>query len=606
MEILNLKNIKQIIIINELPSNFALQERDYFSLLNNKKDMKNFYLIGDDTDQPYLASINDEKFIISYNKSNLYLVGSVPNFGISLVHYILDIETGILSLCSDIPVKKLNIKEDDFMSTINLQSSRLNSLNLPNQTNAYNNMYGNNINPSTNYDNNMDTNNMNINNMNTNNMNQTGLKPLQRNEINKIPTLAVLGGYIYGYIVKQAPETYIKYVKLKDKNRGDQYDIKATQSKPSKVLKVLMALPASVATNGGALALPSDISRCDIEFDENNKDVYKIAVSEVIAVSYIDVLGKRLPEYAPTHIEGQKEHWSFADIGRNNPKVTYVKIGSKVVSKRKTNIKETHYVLIPDGRRRSLFTENNFFPLKVAEHTDVTSIKTEQDSYEINKMAFLSWTKKPSNKNESSLESAYKNCPALIFKRNYTFDTGEKIVDENGKEVNQINKIDGTCCVYFMPENAKVEREKIGEDGKKAISFSVKKELTYIPWYKMSIKDSKPIPETLNQIVTKETRITKNGSIQVRKIYHDLKNQDIKVETDPYFKPYLKFYKGVLEYIEEDELRALAGTTKHEKKLTEQDIVTLGEIALEVSNSSELSNIVTQLAAKKLINKQAM
>lgn len=617
MEVLDLKNIKQIIIINELPLNHALHEKDYFALMDNNKDIKNYYLIGNNTIRPYLASINNEKFILSFNKENLFLVGNVSKFGISLVHYLLDMETGNLCLTDDIPIRKLTLKEDDFMS-IQIQqepnkesallNSRLQSLNF-NNPNAYTQGMPNpnsgaipNSNMFNPYSPNSNLGDTSIIEQN----NQTGISALTHQQLSKIPTLALLRGYLLGYIVKQAPEIYMKLVKTKEKSGSERYDVRAVQSKPSKILKVLLAIPASIATSEGTLARPSDIRKGDIDFDENNHDVYKIAVSEEIAVAYINALGEKLPEYAPTHVEGQKEHWTAMDIAKNNPNITYVRIRSKIVKRRGSEAKETSFVLMPDSRRRSLLTKNNYFPLKIPEHTDISQIKTEQDSYEINKMAFLSWTKKSANKSNTALESAYINCPSIIFKRNYQIDTGEVLTDDQGNTTKKLSTIEGTCCIYFLPENAKIEREDIGSDGKKITSICTKKDITFIPWYSLSKKDSKPQPEPLTQLVTKTQQTTKSGSLQVRKIYHELKDSNIKVDKDPYFKPYLSFYKEVLNYIEEEELKRLTGSSKTNKELSANDRIFLNNLSLQVSEGEELKNIVRQMQFKSVADSQAV
>lgn len=230
-------------------------------------------------------------------------------------------------------------------------------------------------------------------------------------------------GYVFGYVMASAPATTMALVRKKTKGAGDTTNIVAKESKPSRCLAVLMALPANCVQKGGLLASPQDLMNGMVEYTEANGEMIYQAFSVNAAISYIAAVGNRLPEYAPFAVEGRRTHWTPQEILGNNPEVTFVYVhASQNRSRNSRSQDQFRFSLKSTSDRRSLYTEKNHVCLRALEHIKV-DCKDEKDAYIVNESAFGAWRyRKRKQDNETQLQRAIRECPMQIWETEYNVD----------------------------------------------------------------------------------------------------------------------------------------------------------------------------------------
>lgn len=354
----------------------------------------------------------------------------------------------------------------------------------------------------------------------------------------KLQKEALQGGYVAGYIMGTAPAITVSLYKKKS-NTGDTFNITARESKPGRLLRVLIALPANCVKKGGSVAAPGEVAAGHVDFTTESHDLIKMACQRYAAIGYLYAVGGRLPEYAP-HVTDMREHWSKEAILNDNPEVTYVILrpaarprNSSTQGRFRFNLKSTAL------SRRSLYTQKNVVCLRALEHMPVPDKDdkiTEEESYRLNESAFRNWkATTPKGSSENILVRAINHCPSQIWEKKYTI---------NGTEVN------GIGSVFFMSQSS--ETDDGGQEHNRV-------ELTYFPWYETGDKKSKS-PSKVRSMVKRSVSTSKTAK------EGRLVTTPILYKDDPdheAFKPYRAFADFVVSqgYMTADKLMNLGSRT---------------------------------------------
>lgn len=343
---------------------------------------------------------------------------------------------------------------------------------------------------------------------------------------------ALSRGYVAGYVMGNAPQLTMSLQNKKDKAGVVTSNIVAKESKPSRCLAVMMALPANCVMRNGALAAPSDIQAGNVDYGSTSKDemLYQYFTVQA-AIAYISALGGRLPEYAP-FVTDAREQWSAEDIISGKPGVTFVQLHPTENRSRTSSSQERfRFNLKTTSGRKSLYTEKNHVCLRALEHVS-TKISSDEDAYNLNEMAFGAWRyRKKKDEPENSLQKAFNACPSQIWKATYTI---------NGEKKEGI----GSC--FFM--NGSSTKSESGE------SIALRP-LTYMPWYPSG--DQRPtVPSRVDRLVRREfrpaTSDTKERMVNKPVFYKEK-------PSDPLFRSYAKFVDFIEDkgFISHDKLISL-------------------------------------------------
>lgn len=373
-------------------------------------------------------------------------------------------------------------------------------------------------------------------------MQGTGMASVGNASKSQIKSLATACGYVFGYIAPLGPQLRMQLKKTTKKKTETTpaettYSIVATEAKPTKPLRVLAALPKGICMKDGRPASPEEIFNCNIDYNGSDTDLAYFCWQNDTAVAYIGAVGNQLPEYAPTHT-GDKQHYSPKDILANKvPNMGYVQIVSRQ-SKNLTiaNGDDIKWSL-KSTARRTLYTPNNFVPLKQLEHIS-TKCNSVEDARKLNNIAFgslgLSTIKGSST---TRLQLAFNECPQVIYKRKYT------IVEDGNETVEE-----GIGSIYFMygeTDTGEIDTHEKDEKGNPIMATKTygKTQLSYIPWYATSAKGSSPETKTVTQIVNKDFQANKSNPnvkrpkniyIELAKTYGDNKYNKIWNQYKPF------------------------------------------------------------------------
>ena len=248
-------------------------------------------------------------------------------------------------------------------------------------------------------------------------------------DVNRLHREISVRSYVAGYVMNNAPQLTLSVNRKKAQDGTVTANIVAKESKPSRCLAVLMALPANYVMHNRALASPEEIRSGMV--DPNDKPIEMIyeAFSVTAAIGYINAVGGRIPEYAPTAV-GAPNHWTIEDIVSGNPDVTYVTVRATENRSRKSRSNEQfRFSLKSTSGRKSLYTQENVVWLRAVKHSP-TKCTTVEDEYRLNEMAFGAMRYRHTKDSpESSLQKAMRDCPSQIWNAKYTIDGKE--VDVN-------------------------------------------------------------------------------------------------------------------------------------------------------------------------------
>lgn len=357
-------------------------------------------------------------------------------------------------------------------------------------------------------------------------------------DVTRLRKEALTRGYVAGYVMGNAPARTMNLATKKDKQGVSQSNIVAKESKPSRCLAVLMALPANCVMRNGTMAQPSDIEAGAVEYatTDKNEMIYQ-SFTPFAAISYIYALGGRLPEYAP-NVSNADKQWTAEDILGGKPEVSFVYV--KAIPARSAKSKSPfRFALKTTSGRRSLYTDRNIVCLRALEHASV-KISSEEDAYEVNNMAFAHWKyNKKNTENESSLQKAMNRCPSQIWKVMYTVNGVEK---------------EGIGSAFFM----------LGSTVNSASGEAIaKRPLSYVPWWPCG--DQKPEVLPVVQTLVKREFQPADGDKKERMVTKPLYYKD--VPNDPLFKGYARFVSYIEKtgYLTHDALIALGSRTTKSK-----------------------------------------
>lgn len=350
-------------------------------------------------------------------------------------------------------------------------------------------------------------------------------------------------GYVAGYIMAGAPAVTMSCVRKRSKDGTQTANIVAKESKPSKCLRVLMALPASCVTRNGSLASVDDINAGAVDYDTSNSEMLKLSFSVPATIAYLSAFNNRLPEYAP-NVTDMKKQWTPEQIASESDGVTFVYLYPVVNSRNRNGGVDDQFrwVLKSTSPRNSLYTQRNIMCLRALTHIPV-SCKTEEDAYRMNENAFRPWMyRMRKTETRNALMRACDDAPSQIWVTQYNID---------GKTVDGI----GSC--FFMA----------GSSAKSASGETIAlKEPTYQPWWKTgNLRDD--TPHILDRIVKRKVREAKDNLRESMVTEPVLFRED---PGNPLFAPYARFVEQITSegYISMDRLCALGTRTARARAKT--------------------------------------
>lgn len=349
----------------------------------------------------------------------------------------------------------------------------------------------------------------------------------------------VTRGYVAGYVMGNAPALTMTLTRKKAKDGTVTANIVAKESKPSRCLAVLIAMPANCVQRNGMLATPTDIQAGMVDYSENRSEMLYQSFSVNAAIGYISAFGGRLPEYAP-NVSDARQQWSAEDILSGKPDVSFVYVHATENKSRNSRSQDQfRFSLKTTSGRRSLYTLGNHVCLRALEHTSV-KCSSDEDAYKLNEMAFGAWRyRKKKSEPENALQRAMRDCPSQIWATKYTVD---------GKEVEGI----GSC--FFV--NGSQVTSASGE------TLAVKP-LSYYPWYQTG-DQRQEMPSRVDRIVTRVLRRAEGDKKE------NMITKPVYMKDDPnnaLFRPYNKFVDFVVNtgFLSRDKLVSLGSRATKSK-----------------------------------------
>lgn len=320
--------------------------------------------------------------------------------------------------------------------------------------------------------------------------------------------------YLAGYVMANAPALTMSVTRKRAADGTTTANIVAKQSKPSRCLSVMMALPANCVQRNGVLANPSDIAAGLVDYSSDRDEMLYQPMSVSAAIGYISAMGGRIAEYAP-HVSDAKEQWSASDILSGKPEVSFVYVKpTENKSKNSRSQDQFRFSLKTTSPRKSLYTPKNHVCLRALEHTSV-KCDSEKRAYELNEIAFGAMRyRKKKDETENALQRAMRDCPSQIWTKTYDID-GEK------KE--------GIGSAFFMAGQS--IKSAAGEE-------IVARPLTYVPWDQTGGARGSVVGDRVESIVLRVFRPAegdKKENMVTRPIlYRESPN-------DPAFRGYARF-----------------------------------------------------------------
>lgn len=402
-------------------------------------------------------------------------------------------------------------------------------------------------------------------------------------DLRRLQREAVAKSFVAGYIMGSAPALTLTMSKKKQKEGDPIYNIVAKESKPSRPLGVLMALPARCVQKAGVLASPADIMSGSVDFTTTDptKMIYQCFPPQA-AVAYISALGGRLPEYAP-YVSDAKSQWSPEDILAGKPEVSFVRVHATENKSHTGGAQERFkFSLKTTSDRRSLYTQENHVCLRALEHMPV-KCNSEADAYALNEAAFGAWRfRKPKTETMDGLTKAITECPSQIWRKQYDVD-GEKV--------------EGIGSAFFMagPEESNDAGEKI-----------MQHQLTYFPWWQTGAR-RQTTPARVERMV-KRTLRPAEGDKKDRMITHPILWKD--QPNHPMFKGYSRFVDYILStgYLREDKLKAMGGRAAKARKqaqgLTADQMSSLKQFLRNSEVEADIQAVQDEAADRSVLQEQ--
>lgn len=533
MNPLGLTSITQIKILGDIDKSLLIPANEFLALQKSGVYKENKVPLGANATEVYYATINGEEVIYQRGTNEIYVIADVDNFGFAILHYILNNVTLAVEPVDSLPLIKLfNFHKEVLQMNDSTQLKKLQQMALQKRS-AVAEQPGTEAGLAPMTFSGAPQENVTL---------SGGITPKGTANEKSVAMFAKLYGHVDGYICGTGPQISmsLRKTKAKDKTGGKDtynFNIIPVQSKPSKIVRILLALPKGCCMKDGQPATPAEINEGNFDFDKDQTDLVYLAVRNETAIAYIGSLGKALPEYGPTH--GEKKHYSAEDILGNKENVGFVEMVYRQNKRKDRKQGEDVIMSLKPTKRRSLFRQGNHVPLKLVKHIS-TECKTAEDAMKINQIAFGYWDKKANGSNESRLNIALNNTSSLLFKRQY------EIVNADGKK----EKVDGIGSAFFME----------GTSVKLADGAAIPKmNPSYVPWYVVAKRgEGDPVTEPLTQIAYKEEVISKNGKPRYVNKYLTLAENS----GDKEYEEYRPFLNTVKKYLSDDELHTLGKERK--------------------------------------------
>ncbi len=410
---------------------------------------------------------------------------------------------------------------------------------------------------------------------------------------------AQANGYVFGYVMKNAPAITIVLGRNKDKEDKVTYNLRAKQSKPSGLLDVLMAIPSNCIMRNGNMADVESIKNGQVDFKTIPAgEMTYFSVDENGAIGYINAFGGKLPEYRPNVIEGQTTQWTPSEI-MNSSDVSFVTIKAVENRKRKSASSEKFtFHLKSDSERRSLYTPGNIMCLRALEHVSVpqNGCKDESQAFQLNECAFGGWRYRDERRDgkktgQKALQVAMANVPMQIWRKKYTQ------IQEVPKGP-AVDRDDGIGSIFFMKEAT--EQNEHGETIKR-------EQLKYVPWYSYG---KNKFQELVPAIVRREAVDTKDKTgkrMANRPIYwKDVASGEVKDESGM-FEPYRRFANQVIKmgFMTEDQLKSLSGRSSRASRkadtMTQDQLASLANFLRSDAVRNSIERVQDDAAQKAVL-----
>ena len=368
-----------------------------------------------------------------------------------------------------------------------------------------------------------------------------------------IVATAVTHGYIAGYVVANAPKVEIAAPSSKTKATTAPR-LFFRETKPSRILSVMMSLPKKCVMQNGSLATPDSINDCKVDYDAfADGDNLNIAATEKMALAYLAVLGDRLPEYRPTTEQGGPKSKNVTQWTPNEiygGAATYVKAHYTL----KDNVPRAS--LKTTSKRGALFTEHNVCCLSATKHHTFDMSKLTDDQVkQLNDSCFFY---KRHNANVAQKPDGLSNWMASYSEQ--IWDTTYKVVNADNSET----EVKGIGSIFF---------NKTDKEGKPIAQH----EYTYLPWYMTGYRAEKATRLPVTRLVARTMQTSKSSNTE-RLVVTKIKLSPDTM-NDAEFAPYAAFLNMI---------------TGNNGFLSLQSL-----FALNTRSSSSSSNSNTELSASK-------
>lgn len=420
-------------------------------------------------------------------------------------------------------------------------------------------------------------------------------------DVKTIIKTAQANGYVFGYVMKNAPAITIVLGRTKDKDDKVSYSLRAKQSKPSGLLDVLMAIPSNCIMRNGNMADVESIKNGQVDFKTIPAgEMTYFAVDENGAIGYINAFGGKLPEYRPNVVEGQTTQWSASEI-MNSSDVSFVVIKATENRRRKSAQAERFtFHLKSASERRSLYTQGNIMCLRALEHVAVPAngCKDESQAFQLNECAFGGWRYRDERQNgqrtgQKALQVAYANVPMQIWRKKYT---GIQEVPKGP----QVDRDDGIGSMFFMVGAS--EQNEHGETIKR-------EQLKYVPWYatgKNKFMDAVPAIVRRKAVETKDKTGMRMQNSPI--FWKDVISGEVKDDSGM-FTPYRDFAAKVIKmgFMTEDQLKALSGRSSRAARkndtLTQDQLASLANFLRSDAVRNSIEAVQDQAAQRAVLGK---
>lgn len=398
-------------------------------------------------------------------------------------------------------------------------------------------------------------------------------------DVYRLQREALANSYVTGYIMGAAPAITLALSKKKQKDSAPTFSIIAKESKPSRCLAVLMAIPSRCCKKGGNMATPSEILAGMVDFSTSGNEMLYQTFQVKAAIGYIHAFGDRLAEYAP-FVSDTREQWSKEAILSEHPEVSYVRIHATENKGQVGNTQDRfRFSLKTTSPRRSLYTQRNIVCLRALEHMDV-KCNTEKAAYELNEAAFGQWRyRKPKTESMNALEKACTSCPDQIWKKTYEID---------GQKVN------GIGSAFFM-----AAAEETSENGVAVM----RRELQYWPWWQTgALRPDQPsqVRSMVKRVLQAADQKKKERMVTVPILYKE--HPDHKA-----FQPYRAFVDHIISqgYLSMDKLKSMGGRsskgTRKKQAMTNDQINSLQMYLRNAEVKAEIQAVQESSADREVL-----